>query len=238
MANSYLDSSGLTIVWGKVKGITDSKVDKVDGKTLSSNDYTSDEKAKLANIAGGAQVNALEGIQKNGQTVPITNKIANISVPTSTSQLTNNSGFLTVDTAASDDNPQMDGTAAPGKETTFSRADHVHPHDSSKADKATTLSGYGITDAYTKGQADSAIAKAVAGITGVSFSVVDSLPTSGAAGTIYLVADAHSDNNDAYDEYIYVNSKWEKLGNTDVDLSGYQTKMAAITESEINTICV
>lgn len=71
------------------------KVDKENGKGLSSNDYTATEKAKLANIAEGAQVNVLEGIQKNGATVTITNKIANISVPTATSDLTNDSGFIT-----------------------------------------------------------------------------------------------------------------------------------------------
>lgn len=69
------------------------KVDKETGKGLSSNDYTSTEKTKLANISSGAQVNVLEGIQKNGTTVTVTNKIANISVPTKTSDLTNDSNF-------------------------------------------------------------------------------------------------------------------------------------------------
>lgn len=70
-----------------------SKVDKVDGKGLSSNDYTSAEKTKLSGIAAGAQANVLEGIQKNGVNVTITNKIANISVPTKTSDITNDSNF-------------------------------------------------------------------------------------------------------------------------------------------------
>ena len=69
------------------------KVDKETGKGLSSNDFTSAEKTKLSGVATGAQVNVLEGIQKNGTTVTITNKIANISVPTKTSDLTNDSNF-------------------------------------------------------------------------------------------------------------------------------------------------
>lgn len=69
------------------------KVDKVDGKGLSTNDYTAAEKTKLANIASGAQVNVLEGVQKNGVTVTVTNKIANITVPTKTSDITNDSNF-------------------------------------------------------------------------------------------------------------------------------------------------
>jgi hypothetical protein len=39
-----------------------------------------------------------------------------------------------------------------------------HQDISGKADKATTLAGYGITDAYTKAQVDSAIATGVAGV--------------------------------------------------------------------------
>ena len=44
-------------------------------------------------------------------------------------------------------NPQMDGTASAGSSALYARGDHVHPHDTSKADAATTLAGYGITDA-------------------------------------------------------------------------------------------
>ena len=47
----------------------------------------------------------------------------------------------------SDANPQMDGTASAGSSALYARGDHVHPSDTSKADKATTLAGYGITDA-------------------------------------------------------------------------------------------
>ena len=95
MAYNYLDKTGLALLWEKIKNGLNLKVDKVEGKGLSSNDYTSDEKTKLANIASGAQVNVLEGIQKNGTNVTITNKIANISVPTKTSDITNDSGFIT-----------------------------------------------------------------------------------------------------------------------------------------------
>lgn len=44
-------------------------------------------------------------------------------------------------------NPQMDGTASAGSSALYARGDHVHPSDTAKADKATTLAGYGITDA-------------------------------------------------------------------------------------------
>ena len=58
------------------------KVDKVDGKGLSTNDYTTAEKEKLAGIAAGAQVNVLEKVSVNGVAQTITEKGVNISVPT------------------------------------------------------------------------------------------------------------------------------------------------------------
>ena len=135
---NYLDKTGLALVWEKIKNITNGKVDKVDGKGLSTNDYTSEEKTKLANIASGAQVNVIEGIQKNGTTISPVNKIVNIPIPTATSDLTNDSGFITTadipeGAAASTTTPKMDGTAAVGTELAFARGDHVHPTDTSRA---------------------------------------------------------------------------------------------------------
>lgn len=51
MANKFLDQNGLSHLW---QAILNKFVVKVDGKGLSSNDYTADEKAKLAGIDTGA----------------------------------------------------------------------------------------------------------------------------------------------------------------------------------------
>lgn len=55
---NYLDSDGVLYLWQKIKAkITDAvknKVDKVNGKGLSTNDYTTAEKTKLAGIVDGA----------------------------------------------------------------------------------------------------------------------------------------------------------------------------------------
>lgn len=67
----------------------DEKVDKVDGKGLSTNDYTTDEKNKLAGITAGAQVNVIESVKVNGTAQAISNKEIDIPVPTKLSQLTN-----------------------------------------------------------------------------------------------------------------------------------------------------
>lgn len=51
---------------------------------------------------------------------------------------------------------------------------------------------------------------------------VDSLPTSGIrTDAIYLLKASTTGTNNARDEYIYVNSTWEKIGTTQADLSGY-----------------
>lgn len=64
---------------------------------------------------------------------------------------------------------------------------------------------------------------AIGGITGVEFRVVEALPETGEAGVIYLVAHSHG-TQDIYDEYIWVTDKFEKIGNTDIDLSQYAKK--------------
>ena len=117
---------------------------------MSSSDFS-----KLAGITSGAQPNVIEIIKKNGVTQTITNKTVDISVPTATSELTNDSGFITTSdipegSAASTTIPLMDGTAATGSELAFARGDHVHPSDTSKVDKVT---GKGLsTNDYTTEQ--------------------------------------------------------------------------------------
>ena len=89
----------------------------------------------------------------------------------------------------------------------------------------------------TSSQVQSAIDAALADITGISFEVVQTLPASGDAGTIYLVPNSGSGTN-IYDEYIYISNSWEKIGTTDVDLSNYwnTTNLVTITNAEIDTI--
>ena len=252
-ARKFLDLNGLSYFLLKIQTLLSDKVDKENGKGLSSNDYTSSEKTKLANIATGAQVNTIENIAVNGTTQSISSKLVNITVPTTTSALTNDSGFITTadipeGSAATTTTPLMDGTAAVGTELAFARGDHRHPSDTSKADVATTLAGYGITDAYTKTEiaglgyqtssdVSSAINSALAGITGITYEVVQTLPVSGSAGVIYLLSNSGSAPN-VYDEYIYVNNGFEKIGTTDVNLSSYMqfSDMVAISNSEIDTI--
>lgn len=100
-----------------------------------------------------------------------------------------------------------------------------------KADKATTLAGYGIADAYTKDEANTAIAAAVANAHHLKREIVSVLPEVSEANedTIYMVPDAGNtdtagSNKSVYTEYMLVNGAFERIGTSDVDLSNYFTK--------------
>lgn len=82
-ANAYTDD------------VAEGKVDKEEGKGLSENDFTNGYKDKLDGIEGGAQVNAIEVVKRNGVVLPVTDKSVDIAVPTTTSSLTNDSGYIT-----------------------------------------------------------------------------------------------------------------------------------------------
>lgn len=78
----------------------------------------------------------------------------------------------------------------------------------------------------TSSDVSAAIANAVKDITSFEFEVVSTLPNTGTKGKIYLVSNGGSGNN-SYDEYIWVNNAYEKIGTTAVDLSGYQAKITS-----------
>lgn len=76
----------------------------------------------------------------------------------------------------------------------------------------------------------------LAGITGISFEVVQSLPASGETGVIYLVSNSGSGQN-IYDEYIWLQGtpgRYEKIGTTDIDLSNYVTYNSTTNEFSKN----
>ena len=95
-----------------------------------------------------------------------------------------------------------------------------------KADKSTTIVGYGITDAYTKTEVDSAITTAVANAEHLKRSIVTTLPevASADAHTIYMVEITGGDGNQKYEEFMLINGVFEKIGDSAVDLTDYATK--------------
>lgn len=91
----------------------------------------------------------------------------------------------------------------------------------------TAAAGTNTTQVATTSFVNTAITNALGNFTGVSYEVVQTLPATGAVGTIYLISNSGTNPN-IYDEYIYVNNGFEKIGTTDVDLTNYWSKTELI----------
>lgn len=74
------------------------------------------------------------------------------------------------------------------------------------------------------------IAQAVSGIKGFDAQVVESLPQTGEKGILYLVTNSGSGQN-IYDEYLWVNGKYEKLGTREIDMTAYAKKSELPTKT-------
>lgn len=88
----------------------------------------------------------------------------------------------------------------------------------------------------TSTEVNSAIATAIGNINQFNVAIVSTLPTENIDDhTIYFMSNGGSDDS-IYDEWMYINNDWEKIGTTAVDLSGYmQTSHPAngITSTDI-----
>ena len=108
-----------------------------------------------------------------------------LSIPSKTSQLQNDSGFIT--------------------------------------NTVNNLTNYYLSsNTYTKTEVNELIGQ----ISGLKIEVVQTLPVSDIkTDTIYLLPKQTAGTNNVYDEYLYINNSWELIGDTEIDLSGYQTKI-------------
>lgn len=272
----FLDNNGLLYLWSKIKAAF---VAKEAGKGLSTNDFTTELKNKLDGIAAGAQVNVKPDWNAgSGTDAEILNK-PTIPTKTSELQNDSSfitSADIPEGAAASNTTPKMDGTAAVGTEMAFARGDHVHPSDTTKAnvsdvytktdidekgflvgadiankaDRSTTLSGYGITDAYTKKEIDGKISSVYKPAGNVLFANLPD-PSASNLGNVYSMLDAFTTDGRFTDSeptaypigtnvvVVQVDSayKFDVLAGF-VDLSGYleTTDMVAITNQEIDTV--
>lgn len=331
----YLDENGLLYYTQKIKTWLGGKVDKIDGKGLSANDYTTTEKTKLAGIASGAEVNVQPNWDETDTTsdayirnkpvipdgaviyhnlgqntdgaidqkvvtdnlnakVPNTRKVNNKALSSDIELggsdiviggggdwkvLTVLEGFQNLGSAMGDKVDKVSGKGlstndyttteknklagiASGAEvnvqsdwnqTTTTADDYIKNKpaiDTSMSGTSTNLVQNKVIKAY--------VDNAISGVTQFDIQVVTTLPTTGVKGVIYLKAHSHG-TGDVYDEYIWTGSAYEKIGNTDIDLSGYVqtsrtingkaltsnitiyatdiTDIIAITNAEIDTIC-
>ena len=264
----YLDENGLLYVVQKIKGWLGDKVDKIDGKGLSQNDLTNDLKAKYDTAVqkvddltetGGAP-NVIEIVKVNGTPLtPDSNKAVDVTVPTKTSDLTNDDNTVKDANYVHTDNNYT--TNDKNKLAGLNNYDDTEIRNQiAQAGKIDTIKVNGAAQAVTnktveltiptnnnqlvngagyktESEVNTLIANAIKDIQGITYSIVTELPSTGEGGVIYLVSNS-GNNPDIYDEYIWVNNAFEKIGTTAVDLSGYlkTTDLVAITNAEIDVI--
>ena len=317
----FLDENGLLYYDGKIKGRLNTKVDKVTGKGLSTNDLTNELKQTYDEtvskvdqiIAEGGEPNVIETVKVNGTALTpdaekavnidlsgyakttdlptkvsdltndgdgttgskfateayvntnggkidkikvngteqtITNKAVDITVPTKTSDLTNDSNFAVDASYVHTDNNYT--TAEKNKLSGVASGAQVNKIESIKVNgTAQTITSKAVditvptnnnqltngAGYQTASEVQTAINSAISGITGIDFQVVASLPATGTKGVIYLVSNSGTGTN-IYDEYIWVTNRFEKIGTTEIDLSNYYntTNLLALTNQEIDTI--
>lgn len=180
-------------------------------------------------IETGGEANVIESVSVNGAELQITKKGVNIVVPT--------------------------GTLANLNEVEEAHlADSLKSLINNKAGKATTLDGYGITDAYKKSEVDNAIntavKQAVTGMYIVKGSIsFRELPADTRTGYVYNITEAFTTTatfvegeGKAYPagtNVVYTDNGWDVLAGT-YDFSEY-AKLSdlpvALTAEEINSIC-
>lgn len=133
---------------------------------------------------------------------------------------------LTVDGTATDNIAVTGlGTAAYTASNAYATA-----AQGTKADNAMPKAGGAFTGAVTvlaptadmNPATKKYVDNAISGVVQFDVQVVTELPTTGKKGVIYLKAHTHG-TGDSYDEYIWTGEAFEKIGNTDIDLSSYAT---------------
>ena len=247
MADNYLNNTGLAYYHNRIKTLFPSKTEF---------DALDDKVDEI--IAEGGEPNVIEEVKVNGTALPVASKAVDVTVPTATSDLTNdgdgtdsNSPFATQAYVAANggkiDVIKVNGTAQTitNKEVNLAVPTAVSDltNDSgfqTSSDVSTAIStalANGNDPYTTESDVGDAIDAALADITGIDFEVVQQLPQSGEKGVIYLVPNSGSGTN-TYDEYIWVEptggtAHFEKIGTTDVDLSNYWTSVSGQSNSLI-----
>lgn len=131
----------------------------------------------------GSQANVLEGVKVNGTALSIANKMVDILIATGSKN-----GSISVNGA----DVAIKGLAALAFKAKVSQSDLDEALAAileGKADKATTLDGYGITNAYTKDEINAKISAVYKPAGAVAFAELPSLSES-ILGNVYNVTDA------------------------------------------------
>ena len=200
-----LSLNGLLYFWNKIENKLFTKVDKIEGKGLSTNDLTDELKEKILYAGTGS----FTGVYKDLVEKP---KINQVEV----------NGDMTLE--------QL-GIQPKGEYALKSELPEVPTKVSQLANDSNYLNAH---------ETALLIGEEIAKQTHFTFKKVDTLPSveSAEANVVYLVSTSNKSEQDGYIEYLLVDGKFEKIGSTDIDLSGYIHKddLVEITNEEIDNI--
>ena len=140
------------------------KVDKVAGKQLSTEDYSTSEKSKLAGISAGAQVNVPTDLSLGtitGSTITLNSSTGSDvvfpSATTSAAGLLSGTDKIKLNSISANANNYTHPTSGVGAGTYKSVTVDVNGHVTGGTNP-TTVSGYGLTDVYTKTENNTSLA--------------------------------------------------------------------------------
>ena len=247
--------NGLLYIWQKIQNTF---VTKVTGKGLSTNDYTDAEKAKVANaltshqdISGKADkasnptAGNFASLDANGNLADSGKKASdfltshqNISGKADKVANATNGNFAALDSNGNlTDSGHKHGDYLTSHQDISGLAPKASPTFTGTPEAPTAAAGTNTTQIATTAFVKTALDNALSGITSISLVIVQTLPASGTAGTIYFVPNSHGTLN-AYDEYVWLNNAWEFIGQASIDLSGYlqEGDIVELTNAEIDTI--
>ena len=230
----YLDENGLLYFWGKIKSYVATALSGSGFYTKPSGGIPKTDLADSVQTSLGKADTAIQS--ETVKSVDTTAGTSGINLSLSSAgklDVTISSGSI----ASGNSNFVTGGTVY---STTSTLAPKASPSFTGTPTAPTATAGTSTTQVATTAFVTDAISTAISGITGVEFRIVSSLPSTGENGVIYLVSNSGSSPN-SYDEYIWIvptggSGRFEKIGTTDIDLSGYLQISAYITNAEIDTI--
>lgn len=194
------------------------------------------------NGSGGVSA-AVAGTDYQAPLVAGTDYAEPSDIPTKTSELTNDSSFAVDASYVHTDNNyttteknKLSGIAA-GAEVNVNADWNASSGDAQILNKPTALSAFtndegfidntvnNLVNYYIKGDTytKTEVNELIGNIATIQISAVSTLPATGQSNVIYLVPKSGGSGTNVKDEYLWTGSAFEKIGDTEIDLSGYLT---------------
>ena len=239
----YADKAGVIYFLSKIKSwVGTNYVAKEAGKGLSTNDYTTTEKNKLAGIEAEANKTILDNALSDSSENGVKNYVIKAGLDTKQDTLTPGTniditGNVITTSSSKTWSSSKISTELGSKQGTLSAGSRISISNENVISAASEINDSTTTSSNTW-SADK-INSVISALNTLSFAVVQTLPTQDiSTKTIYLVPKSTAQTNNVYDEYIYYNNAWEKIGDTEIDLSGYvqESELIPISEQEFDAM--